>query len=109
MSVLRGQRDIRAKDQSAGIPERHVSNSQPFRSVAHYNRLEPAPLNRVSPPARQLLHQPAQTAARPNGRCDPAIPAAGATPWNNLFLVHRGESCNKQVSGVSPFRKGIVL
>jgi hypothetical protein len=109
MSVLRGQRDIRAKDHCEEILEQRTPIGKRFRGAVHYNRLELAPLNRVSPPARQLLHQHAQTAARPNGRCDPAIPAAGATPWNNLFLVHRGESCNKQVSGVSPFRKGIVL
>jgi len=31
-----------------------------------------------------------------------------AKPWINSFLVHRGESCNKQVSGVSLFRRGIA-
>ncbi len=109
MSMPRGRRDVPAANQSAGIPKRRAPIRESFRSVIHYNRLELSPLNRLRPPARQLLHQPADTAAPPDGRRGPTILAVGASPWNNLFLVHRGESCNKQVNGVSPFRRGIAL
>jgi hypothetical protein len=109
MSTSRGRCDIRATNQSVGIPKRRAHIRESFGIVIHYNRLELAPPNRVPPPAIQLLHRPGYTVAPPAGRRGPAILAVRATPWNNLFLVHRGESCNKQVSGVSSFRKGIVL
>jgi hypothetical protein len=109
MSMPSGRCDVRGIDQSAENPKHRAAIREPFRSVAHYNRLELAPMYRTSAAAKQLLHQPAHTAAPRNGRCDSVTLEVGSKSLINLFLVHPRESCNKQVSGVSPFRKGIVL
>jgi hypothetical protein len=108
MSKPRGRCEIRVTNQSAAIPEHGAPICEPFRSVAHYNRLELAPISRLLPAATKLLHQRADTVAPPNGRCDPTTLPVGAKPWIDLFFVHRGRSCNKQVSGVSLFPRGIA-
>ena len=101
MSMPRGRCDVRAKDQSAATPEQRAPIGERFRGVAHYNRLELAPVNGVSPAATHSRHQPAPAEVRTSGKHDRQVIYASTKPWINSFLVHQGESCNKQVSGVT--------
>jgi hypothetical protein len=101
MSKPRGRCDIRAKDQTVETPKRCAPISECFRSAAHYNRLELAPLNRVSPAAMHPAPLRASAEVRTSVDHDRQIIYASTKPWINSFLVHRGESCNKQVSGVT--------
>ena|SRR3984885_2032953 len=108
MSMPRGRCDIRAKDQSVETPEPRAPISEPFRSVAHYNRLELEPLNCVFPAAMRSRPQCVSAEVRASGDHDRQVIGAFTKPWINSFLVHQGESCNKQVSGVTRLRRGIA-
>jgi hypothetical protein len=108
MSVPRGRCDIPAKDQSVGIPAPRAPIGEPSRSVAHYNRLELAPLNRVSPAAMHPTPPCTSAKVRTSGAHDRQVSGASARSWINSFLVHQGESRNKQVSGAIRLRRGIA-
>jgi hypothetical protein len=108
MSVPRGRYDIRAKDQSVGIPERHAPISERSRSVRHYNRLELVPLNRVSPAAMHPTPPRTSAKVQTSSGHDRQVSGASARSWINSFLVHQGDSCNKQVSGATRLRRGIA-
>jgi len=101
MSKPGGRCDIPTKGQSVETPQPRAPIGEPSRSVAHYNRLELAPVNGVSPAATHSRHQPAPAEVRTSGKHDRQVIYASTKPWINSFLVHQGESCNKQVSGVT--------
>jgi hypothetical protein len=101
MSMPRGRRDVRAKGRSVEIPRLRVPICEPFRSAAHYNRLELEPINRVSRAAMYPTPQRASAEVRTSRSHHRQVIRVSTNPWTNSFLVHRGGSCNKQVSGVT--------
>jgi|ERR1700690_209824 len=98
MSKPRGRCDIRAKDQTVETPKRCAPISE---CSAHYNRLELAPLIRVSPAAMPPAPLRASAEIRTSFDHHCQIIEASTKPWINSFLVHQEESCNKQVSGAT--------
>jgi hypothetical protein len=109
MRMACGRCDTRAAIQSAGIPEQSTAISGAFRCVVDYKRLDIGALNRVSPAAVQLRVKRALTGARTKGGDDGEVPAETATWFGDFFLVHVGQSCNKQVSGIVRFRGDTAL
>jgi hypothetical protein len=109
MSTPRGRRDSPADNQATEIPGQAASSNDAVPPAAHYNRLDISPQFHLTPqsPRHLLLHT--QSTARENSGYDRRVRAASTTFPDKLFLVHGGASCHKQVSGVSPFRKGIAL
>jgi hypothetical protein len=109
MRMACGWSDTRAAIQSAGIPEQCPAISEAFRCVVDYKRLDIGALNRVSPAAVQLRVKRALAGAWTKGGDDGEVRAETAMLFGSVFLVHVGQSCNKQVSGILRFTGDTAL
>jgi hypothetical protein len=109
MSNPRGRRDTPVENQATEIPGQAASSNDAVRPDAHYNRLDISAQFHLTSQTSRLLPQHTQSTAPESSGHDRRVRAASTGAPDKLFLVHGGASCNKQVSGVSPFRKGIVL
>lgn len=109
MKMPRGRCDAWAEKRIAEIPGQSAFISGPFRCDVDYKRLDIGALNRVLPAAGQLREQRGLAGTRTNAFYDDGGPAKPAMRWGNVFLVHRGQSCNKQVSGITRFTGDTAL
>jgi hypothetical protein len=104
-----GRSDAWVENRIAEIPEQSAGIGEAFRCGVHYKRLDIERLKRVSPVAVQLQPQDARARARTGGGRDCGAFAVSARRWMSVFLVHGGESCNKQVSGITRFTGDTTL
>jgi hypothetical protein len=109
MRMQRGRSDTRAGIQAAGILEQRAAISEAFRCGVHYKRLDIERLKHLSPAAVQLRVKRALSGARTNAGHDCRAFTESARRWMSFFLVRGGESCNKQVSGITRFTGDATL
>jgi hypothetical protein len=108
MRVFCVRGDAEPRNRSEKIPEWNASVNELPTSAAYYNRLDLRLLNRVYR-ATTLLPQSTHAAARKNGCDDSLVRGKSLASPAYVLLMSGGKSCNKQVWGVTRFRRGIAL
>ena len=104
-----GRSDAWAENGIIEIPERRAFISGADRWDGDYKRLDIGALNRVSPAEVQVRVKRALAGARTKGGDDGEALAETAAWFGDVFLVHVGRSCNKQVSGILRFTGDTAL
>jgi hypothetical protein len=108
MRVFCVRGDAEPRNRSEKIPEWNASVSELPTRAAYYNRLDLRLLNRVFR-ATTLLPQSTRAAAKKNGCDDSLVRGKSLASPAYVLLMSGGKSCNKQVWGVTRFRRGIAL
>jgi hypothetical protein len=108
MRVLFVPGDTEPRNRSEKIPEWNETINKFLTRATYYNRLDFRLLNRVFR-APTLLLQSTHAAAKKNGSDDSLVRGKSLASPAYLLLMRGGKSCNKQVWGVTRFRRGIAL
>ena len=108
MRVFCVRGDAEPRNRSEKIPEWNASVSELPTRAAYYNRLDLRLLNRVFR-ATTLLPQSTRAAAKKNGCDDSLVRGKSLASPAYVLRMSGGKSCNKQVRGVTRFRRGIAL
>lgn len=108
MRVFCVRGDAEPRNRSEKIPEWNASVNELPTSAAYYNRLDFRLLNRVFR-ATTLLPQSTRAAAKKNGCDDSLVRGKSLASPAYVLRMSGGKSCNKQVRGVTRFRRGIAL